>query len=45
MYSQNNRLLNSKTKIKDIKEQIIEVKGKLLGGSTKLGFLNAHGLP
>ena len=31
--------------IKNLKDQIIEVRGKLLGGSTKLGFLNAHGLP
>ena len=45
MYYQNNKMLNPKMEIKDLTDFTIEVRGKLLGGSTKLGFLNAHGLP
>ena len=38
-------MINPKMPIMELKDNRIEIRGKLLGGSTKLGFLNAHGLP
>ena len=38
-------MLNPNMLIKELKDFTIEIRGKLIGGKTKLGFLNAHGLP
>jgi len=38
-------MLNPKLQIKELDDFNLTVRGKLMGGSTKLGFLNAHGLP